>query len=124
MTAAAVAAAVLGAVTALLLGEVLGTSPGGAVLAGAGLTLALGAASLVALLWGRRRSNQVYLASLLGVIAAKMVVVGAALAFVWTASGLPRLEFVAGLLAGWVIAFAAQAGVLHATARRPQGAGR
>jgi hypothetical protein len=50
-----------------------------------------------------------------------MAVVGGALLYVWMRTELPRVEFVAGLLGGWVAGFALQAAVLRATLRRRTG---
>jgi hypothetical protein len=103
------------AAVVVLLGGWAGSSVPVAFGAGVALMAAFGVPSLKVLLWGRRRSNAEFLSSVVGLLLAKLVVVGAAVLFVWMVSDLPRLEFVWGLMAGWVASFVAEVLVLRSS---------
>jgi hypothetical protein len=113
--AAALAEVALLVAAAGLLAGWAGTSASASAAAGVVLMLALALPSLLVFMWGRSRSNGEFMASVFGVLLGKMAVVGLALFWVWTRTGLVRLPFAIGLMAGWIASFSVQAVVLWAT---------
>jgi hypothetical protein len=111
-------------VLAGLLAGRAGTSPAASAVAGVALMAALAPPSLLVFMWGRGRSNGEFMASVFGVLLAKMAVVGGGLLWVWTRTKLPPLPFALGLMGGWIASFAVQGMVLWATRKRPEQAGR
>jgi len=104
----------LAGVAVLLLGGA-GASRGVAVTAGVLTMAAIAVPSLALLMWGRSRSNTGFMAAVGGVFFGKFLAVGALILWVWYMTELPRLEFVFGLMAGWIVSFAGQAMVLRTT---------
>ena len=98
-----------------LLGGSAGNSREAATAAGIALMAAIAIPSVMALKWGRDKSHQKLMMALGGVFFAKALGVGGALVYVWRETALPHLPFVFGLMAGWVLSFAAQALVLRRT---------
>ena len=98
-----------------LIGGMAGNSREAATGAGIALMAAIAIPSVMALKWGRDKSHQKMMMAMGGVFFAKALGVGGALVYVWRETALPQLPFVFGLMAGWVLSFAAQTVVLRRT---------
>lgn len=116
VTAVAVEIAlVLLAVAAL--GGLAGSGRLASALSGVVVMAALGFPTLLLLKWGRERSHRVFMTTLGVAFLGKLAVVGGVLVVVFMVTSLQQLEFVLGLMVGWVVSFVLQAIALRSTAK-------
>ena len=109
------------AVAVAVLAGVCGSGRWISALGGVVVMVALGFPTLLLLKWGRERSHKTFMTTLGVAFLGKLATVGGVLLVVFTVTSLRQLEFVLGLMVGWVVSFAVQAFCLKSTTKLGSG---